>query len=204
MKIINLEQNSPEWLDYRKGKITGSKLKDIVVKRGTQKKIGFYQLIADKIAVDPSEESPMDRGHKLEDEAITKFQEKYGVEVDQVGFCQSEEIPEIGISPDGLVKHNDIYDEAVEVKCLSSAKHLKAYFEQEIPKEYIEQAMQYFIVIQKLKILHFAFYDPRVTCKDFFTIQLKREDYEEEIENLKEYQEVTLSEINKYITKISF
>ena len=53
MKIVTVEQNTDEWLELRKGKITGSKLKDIYAARKTTgKKRGFYQLIADKIAID--------------------------------------------------------------------------------------------------------------------------------------------------------
>ena len=50
---INKYDNREEWLKSREGRITGSKLKDIIVKRGTGKKKGYYQLIADKIATNP-------------------------------------------------------------------------------------------------------------------------------------------------------
>ena len=33
MKVVNIDQNSEQWLELRKGKITGSKLKDIVVEK---------------------------------------------------------------------------------------------------------------------------------------------------------------------------
>ena len=56
MKTLKLEQNSDEWFEARKGRITGSKLKDIVTKRGSNTKIGVYQLIADRIAVDADDE----------------------------------------------------------------------------------------------------------------------------------------------------
>lgn len=204
MKIINIEQNTDEWLEARKGKITGSKLKDILVKRGNKKKIGFYQLIADRIALDPTSELAMDRGSRLEEEALEKFIKKTGKKVDQVGFCISDYNPDIGVSPDGLIKENENYKEAVEVKCLSSANHIKAYLEQKIPTEYIEQALQYFIVIEELETLHFCFYDPRVSFIEFFIIQLNRSDLKEEIENLRKYQENTLIEINEIISKLTF
>ena len=51
----------------REGKITGSRLKDIIVKRGTGKKIGFYSLIAEKLGIPAEEgETPMERGSRLE------------------------------------------------------------------------------------------------------------------------------------------
>ena len=51
MKIINFGENEEEWMKNRAGKITGSSLKDIVVKRGTAKKKGFYQLITHTMEV---------------------------------------------------------------------------------------------------------------------------------------------------------
>ena len=51
MKRLSLEQNTEEWLEWRKGKITGSRLNDIIVKRGTGRKLGFYEVIAERLAV---------------------------------------------------------------------------------------------------------------------------------------------------------
>ena len=48
------------------------------------------------------------------------------------------------------------------MKCLKSAHQVRAFFEQTFPKEYIEQALQYFVVIDELERLHFVMYDPRV------------------------------------------
>ena len=71
--MIQKFQDKEEWLNARAGKITGSKLKDLIVKRGTGEKKGFYQLIADRVAIAPDGENPMDRGTRLEEEAIERF-----------------------------------------------------------------------------------------------------------------------------------
>ena len=39
--IVKKFETKDEWMEARKGKITGSRLKDIVVKRGIDEKIGF-------------------------------------------------------------------------------------------------------------------------------------------------------------------
>jgi len=205
MKIINIEQNTEEWLELRRGKITGSKLKGIIVKRGTTRKIGFYEILAEKMGIPADGENPLDRGHRLEDEAIEQFVEKTGKKVEKVGFCVSDDNEDIALSPDGLIKDEaDKYTEAVEIKCLASAKHLKSYFDQEIPSEYDEQVNQYFIVNDDLKVLHFVMYDPRVTAMPYFSIEIKREDIEEKIIAYKEYQIKTLAEINDCILKLTF
>jgi len=50
MKTIKFE-NEEEWLEARKGKITGTRLKDLILKRSTKPKLGFYEIIAERIAI---------------------------------------------------------------------------------------------------------------------------------------------------------
>ena len=204
MKLIKVEQNSPEWLDARKGKITGSKLKDIVVKRGTGKKLGFYELMADRLAIDTGEEDSMERGHALESEALDLLQETLKKPIERGLFCVSDKNPDIALSPDGLIKNDGKYTEAVEVKCLSTARHLQAYFEQEIPDDYYLQVIQYFIVNEDLETLYLTFYDPRVTIKPIHFIIVKRETITEDIATYEKYQEETLKEINDLLTNLAF
>jgi len=204
MKIINIDQNTPEWLDVRRGKITGSKLKQIVVKRGNKRKLGFYELLADRLAIEEEPENPMERGSRLEDDAIAKFTEHTGLKVDRVGFCVSGDNPNIAVSPDGMVKVGKKYKYGVEIKCLSASRHLQAYFEKEIPIEYEEQAMQYFIVNPDQEKLYFVFYDPRVTAKPIHWLEIEREDVEDKIEFYKEYQEKVLKEVDELLVELAF
>ena len=76
----------------------------------------------------------------------------------------------IAVSPDDYIRQT----EAVECKCLSSARHREAYLTKEIPADYEMQALQYFIVNEKLKTLYFVFYDPRMP-KDFFWLEVRRD-----------------------------
>lgn len=204
MIIFQAPQNTDEWLENRKGKISGSKLKDIVVKRGTGRKIGFYQLLADKLAIDEQVDNPMERGSQLENEALDLFSKEASKKIEQVGLCVSDENPNIALSPDGLIKKGKKYPEAVEVKCLNSAKHLEAFFEKKIPVEYHEQAMQYFIVNENLETLYFVFYDPRIIVKPIHWIEVKRKDIEDEIQYLKDYQIQTLKEVEELLVSLAF
>lgn len=204
MIIFQAPQNTDEWLENRKGKISGSKLKDIIVKRGTGRKIGFYQLLADKLAIDEQVDNPMERGSQLENEALDLFSKEASKKIEQVGLCVSDENPNIALSPDGLIKKGKKYPEAVEVKCLNSAKHLEAFFEKKIPDEYHEQAMQYFIVNENLETLYFVFYDPRIIVKPIHWIEVKRKDIEDEIQYLKDYQIQTLKEVEELLVSLAF
>lgn len=202
MKILDVQQNTDEWLEARKGKITGSKLKDLVVLRGTGRKIGFYELLADKLAI-PEEEDARERGHRLEQEAIDRFKKETGKKVEtDIGLCVSEADDSIAVSPDGLIKNKGKYTEAVEVKCLGSKYHLQAVIENQIPKDYYYQVLQYFVVNDDLKKLYFVFYDPRIPSKPYHVIEVERDD--EEVERYKAYQLDVIEQINSYVEQFTF
>ena len=189
------------WLGARKTKITGSRLNDIVVKRGTGKKIGFYELIAERLALPPDGENAMDRGHRLEEEAIQQFESETGKTVDKsLVLWIRDDNESIAVSPDGFIGDT----EAVEVKCLSSARHIEALLTEELPSEYEFQALQYFIVNENLKTLYFCFYDPRLSVKQFFFLVINREAVQENIDTYLEYQRKTLEEIEEIVNKLTF
>jgi len=204
MKIIEVEQGTEEWLNLRKGKITGSKLKDIVVIRGNSEKDGFYKLLADRLAIDEAYEDPMERGHRLEDDALEMFNTSTRKKAVKSGFWVSEENENMACSPDGVIAKGDKITEAVEIKCLSSGKHLEAWFTKLIPDEYKYQVLQYFIVNENLKTLYFCFYDPRVTVKPFFYLEVYREHKEDEIKYFSDYQKQKLEKINNLLAELTF
>lgn len=253
MKIIKLQQTSPEWRNLRLGKITGSSLKDIVTDpeipkekiieqiielgivdfkktdkkenliallphealdklvtasiKEADRKIGFYQLVADRLSSgnDMPDESPMERGIRLEPEAIEVFMEETDFVVDRdIGLCVSDENPNIAYSPDGVIITDYKIKEDVEVKCLSSAKHLEAYFTQEIPKEYYAQMIQGFIVNPDLEKRYMVFYDPRIMVKSIHWIELKRSDVTVDIKFYREYQELVLQEVEELVKQLTF
>jgi len=190
-----------EWLEARKGKITGSRLKDIVVRRGTGEKKGYYELIAERIAQPADDEDVMERGHRLEVEAINLFSEQVGKKFDtSLVIWEREDNANIAISPDAFSE-----DEAVEVKCLNSASHIEAYLTQQVPDDYEYQVLQYFIVNENLKTLYFVMYDPRMPDKvklHYFTIT--RESVQEQVEIYTEYQKQKLAQIDEIINQLTF
>ncbi len=200
MKTLKFD-NQEAWLEARKCKITGSRLKDIITLRGTGKKIGYYELIAERLALPPNGDNPIDRGHELEAEAIERFKKETNKNVDtSLVIWTREEDENIAISPDGFIGET----EAVEVKCLSSAKHIEALLTQEIPSEYEFQKLQYFIVNDKLQTLYFCFYDPRLSVKDFFFITISRKDVLSDIEKYLIYQRGVLEEVNEIVNSLTF
>lgn len=201
MKELKFDSQE-EWLAARRGKITGTRLKDITLKRGEGKKIGFYELIAERLAVESDGEDPMERGLRLEEEAIARFVEVTDKIVDtSLVIWTRDDNANIAISPDGIV---DV-EEAVEIKCLSSARHIEALLTQHIPDEYHFQVLQYFIVNDLLQTLNFCFYDPRIGFgKEFFTITVSRESVQDEVEEYLAHERQVLSEIEEIVTNLTF
>lgn len=202
MKVKKYD-NQEDWLADRRARVTGSRVKDIIVKRNTgEDKLGFYELIAERLALPPDGENPMDRGHRLEEEAIHQFTEYTGKEVNtDLVMWYREDNERIALSPDGYMED---LTEAVEVKCLKSSLHIKAYLTQKIPSEYEDQAIQYFVVNDKLEQLHFAFYDPLLAVKNFFIITLDRSEYIEKIEKYHIDQINLLDRVEAIVTKLTF
>lgn len=143
----------------------------------------------------------MARGTALEEDAIKAYETKYGVTVLQKGeVWVSDENPSIAISPDGEL--ND--ETALEIKCLSSARHLQAYFEKCVPDEYMPQVIQYFIVNEKLQCMNVVFYDPRIAKLPVHVIEIFRADNEELIGAYKAYQLEALAEVKELVANLTF
>ena len=139
MKIINVSQaeNTEEWLRARLGRLTGTKIDAAKLneyKTGAHKGMyktgaGFWDIIAEYMAVPPTSENPADRGHRLENENAEKTFIKQGIDLDEVEFDTklwvSDDYPWLACSPDAHEK-TDTPTYAVECKSLSSAHHLEA------------------------------------------------------------------------------
>jgi hypothetical protein len=170
----------------------------------------------------------MERGTRLEKEALARFEQETGKKVDGgLILWEREENPAIAVSPDGVViakAKKDENTEACEAKCLSSARHIEAFLTQKVPDEYYFQCMQYFIVNDKLAKLNFICFDPRFAMfkdprdpsakLDYFVIELTRSSFLEEekkgeppvdqIKKYLDYQTKMLAEVDAIVTKLSF
>lgn len=249
MQIVDLQQNSSRWLEFRLGKIKGSSLagmwsarqytKDDIVKlleaRGAQfrksekkellesllteeekavlasesdKKLEFYRVIAEKLSTAPDDEERRDRGHRLESEGADRFGMEFNKKLEVVGCCVSDVDDRIINSPDRLVKPKKagIYTEAVEVKCLSSARHLQAIIENQVPEEFFTQKVQYFCVNEKLEKLYFVFYDDRFKYRNLqlHVIEVTRESLGHWPETMIKYQLAQLKDMDEIIERLAF
>ena len=259
MKVLKIQQNSEEWLEFRKGKSGGSEFKDLWIpgyplkskiiaelekdgqplppedkklavadlagmlepeelaelKLAGEPKERFYEIIAERVArpITPNDYvdrlggapfSMMERGHILEPEAITMFEERTGKKVDDESVVWISDYDDNAyVSPDGVITSDDgKAREAVEVKCLSSAKVVKAFLENKYPKEYAPQVLKYFMVNDDLEVLHFVIYTDVIPGLDIQIFDIKREEMEQQYTEAKVFEKVILQRINKAAEQI--
>lgn len=200
--MINLTKykSEEEWLDGRKGIITGTKVGSLLSKRDKKPLRGFFELIAEDIAIPHDGENYMDRGKRLEVQALERFEEITGKKVNKdLVLITRKDNPKIGYSPDGLIGKT----EDAEAKCLNSALHIEAWYKREVPNDYREQMIQGFVVNDKLKKRYMIFYDPRMPM-DFFYIEINRKDVKEEIKAQLEMQLEVLKMVEELKSKLTF
>lgn len=201
--LVQTYSSRDEWLEGRLGRITGSKVGKLLSARDMKPLKGYWGLIAERVAIPHDGENVMDRGHRLEEEAINRFMEETGKKViyskDSVIFCRADN-SNIAYSPDGYMAD---LTEDVEVKCLDSANHIEAWFTKKVPADYRPQIIHGFVVNDDLKTRYMVFYDPRMPI-DLFFLEIKREDYEEQITAYREMEESVLNEIKAIEVQLTF
>ena len=73
-----------------------------------------------------------------------------------------------------------------------------------IPDEFYLQELQYFIVNDDLKVLHFVFYDPSIPSASFLVLDAKREDVADEIVKYRQFQIDQLAEMDAIVERLAF
>ena len=201
MKKHDISQKTDKWFHIRKGKITGTQLKNIM---GTPKarQEALYEVLAERLTVgvesEGDYENAMERGNRLEPDAISAFEFETGKSVERVGFVEDDDNPLIANSPDGLIGET----EAVEVKCLGGKNHIKMWLTNKVLDEYWWQVIQYFVVNKKLQTLYFVGYNPNIPIHTLHIIEVKRKEIEVEIKEAREEQEKFLKEVDILLAKI--
>jgi hypothetical protein len=203
MAGIKIEKYEDEdsWLEGREGRITGTRAKGVmVVPRDGGENTEFYKILAEKYAIPGDGENAMERGKRLEVEALERFEAETGKKTDKslVIVCREDD-PDIAYSPDGLIGKT----EDVEVKCRNSANHFEALMTQKVPKEYMSQILQGFVVNDALKRRYMVFYDPRCP-KDFFYLTIERKDVEEEVKSYLALERMFLARARAVEDKLTF
>jgi len=157
-------QGTPEWHARRCGKVTASRISDIMArtKTGAAASRANYmaQLVVEVLTCKPTEgfQSPaMARGTELEPVAREQYSIRTGNLVDQVDFVDHPTIASSGASPDGLVGD----DMVVEFKCPTTSVHFNYIESRKVPSDYNLQIQWQLACTQRVKA-DFVSFDDRV------------------------------------------
>lgn len=172
-------QGSPEWFAERCGKVTASRMGDLMArtKTGYGASRGNYmaELVAERLTGKPAERFSNDAmrwGTDHEGEARDLYAFMTNSPVESVGFVPHPLIPETGASPDGYVGAIGL----VEIKCPSTTTQIDILLSKAIPDKY-EKQMQWQMACTGRRWCDFASFDPRLPpSMQLFVKRIERDD----------------------------
>jgi putative phage-type endonuclease len=158
-----MDQRTDDWFAARLGKVTASRVKDVIAKTktgySTSRKNYALELALERITGARQEgytNAAMQRGTDMEPIARAAYEALTGELVDEVGLIDHPTIPMTGASPDGLVGKDGL----IEIKVPNSATHLDTLTSQKADPQYMPQ-MQWQLACTGRQWCDFVSYDER-------------------------------------------
>lgn len=160
----HIVQGTPEWHAIRLGKVTASRIADVVGRAKTGYGAGrrnyMAELVVERLTGTRTEgftNAAMQWGTDMEPDARAAYQFHINTRVEQIGFVPHQSIADTGASPDGYVGA----DGMVEIKCPNTATHLETLLGGPVAEKYYLQ-MQWQMACAGRAWCDFASYDPRL------------------------------------------
>lgn len=159
-----IEQGTEAWQAQRRGKVTASRVADVIKKTksgySTSRKNYAAQLLCERLTGKTAEgfsNAAMAWGIEKEPEARVAYEFMKNATVEQVSFIDHPSIDMSGASPDGLVGEDGL----IEIKCCNTATHLETLMSGEIDPDYITQ-IQWQLACSGRKWCDYVGFDPRL------------------------------------------
>ena len=177
--MSDLIQGSEEWHALRCGRVTASRVADVVAKTksgwGASRANYAAELIAERLTGEPAERftnAAMQWGTDHEPDARAAYEFFRDASVVEIGFVDHPSIAMTGASPDGLVGEDGL----VEIKCPNTATHLDTLLSQTVPAKYVTQ-MLWQMACTGRKWCDFVSFDPRLPeSMSMFVKRVERDD----------------------------
>lgn len=159
-----IEQGTEAWQALRRGKVTASRVADIIKKTksgySTSRKNYAAQLLCERLTGRTAESftnAAMQWGVEKEPEARAAYEFMKDATVELAAFVDHPAIAMSGASPDGFVGEDGL----VEIKCPLTATHLEMVMGGEIDADYVTQ-IQWQLACTGRKWCDFVSFDPRL------------------------------------------
>lgn len=157
-------QRSLEWFEVRWGKVTASRMADVIAKTksgyAASRKNYLAELVIERLTPPPTE----DNGYKnqamqfgIDNEPVARlaYELETGNTVEEAFFEQLDD--DIGASPDGYVRDDGL----IEIKCPNTATHIDTLRSKKVPNQYFVQ-IQGQLLCTGRDWCDFVSFDPRL------------------------------------------
>jgi len=180
-----IEQRTEEWFQQRLGKVTASRISDVIAKTktgvSTSRQNYLIQLVSERLTGkkgDSFVNQAMLDGIEREGAARELYERTRGVSVTEVGFFDHPVIKNSGASPDGAVnaEEDGKYAGLIEVKSPIESTHTNTLISKSVPSKYIPQ-MQWQLACTGAKWVDFVSYNPNFPEElQLFVARVDRDD----------------------------
>lgn len=178
MQYQDIEQGSAAWMAIRAGKVTASRVADLIAKTktgwGASRANYAAQLIAERltgVVAESYTNAAMQHGTATEPEARSAYEFMTDRAVEEVAFVDHPTIAMTGASPDGMIASDGL----VEFKCPNTATHIETLLGGSVPGRYSTQ-MQWQMACTGRAWCDFVSYDPRMPGDMRLFIRRERRD----------------------------
>lgn len=201
--MTTIIQGSPEWFSARLGRVTASRVADVIAKTksgySTSRENYCVELALERLTgnrLESFSNDAMKWGTETEPLARAAYEARTGAIVDEVGMVPHPSIEMTGASPDGLIDADGL----LECKCPNSATHAKTLLSQKPDGKYITQ-MMWQMACTGRKWNDFASFDPRFPEHlQLFVIRVARDD--EKIAELESEVKRFLAEVDVVVQQL--
>ena len=172
------EQRTDEWYAARLGKVTASRVADVMAKTksgySTSRANYMAQLVAERLTgtkTDGFVNAAMQWGIDHEDQAVTAYEFFRDETAETVGFVDHPDIAMSGASPDRLIGTAGL----VEIKCPITATHIATLRSGKGDSKYVKQ-MQWQMDCTERDWCDFVSFDPRMpAAMQMFVTRIERD-----------------------------
>tara|TARA_R110000744_G_scaffold238160_1_gene355509 strand:- start:54 stop:665 length:612 start_codon:yes stop_codon:yes gene_type:complete len=160
-----MKQGSQEWLLARCGKVTASRVSDVIAETksgfGVSRANYMAELIAEQLTGTPASNfsnASMQWGTDTEPQARAAYEFFSDQKVTEVALIDHPLISMCSASPDGLVGDYGL----IEIKCPNTSTHINTLINKKVPKKYFTQ-MQFQMACTQRNWCDFISFDPRLS-----------------------------------------
>jgi len=180
-----IDQRTEEWFQQRLGKVTASRISDVIAKTktgvSTSRQNYLIQLVSERLTGkkgDSFVNQAMLDGIEREDAARKLYEIEKNISVSEVGFFEHPIISMSGASPDGAV-HAEIegkYAGLIEIKCPIETTHTNTLMSKSVPSKYLPQ-IQWQMACVGARWVDFVSYNPNFPdAMKIFIARVDRDD----------------------------